>query len=166
MRQLGLTLGFALAVIAGRLALAGECGCSVQCPQCDHVCKLTCEETKEMKHCWKVECKPICIPRVKFPWEKCCSPPKCAKLKYVRVLKKVECECKSCGYKWEAHCVGGCSKKSCDAGGGKLDAEAPPVPDDSASLNFLRILPVLSAPTAAPNSSKLQRSDANSSKQR
>ncbi len=104
MRSIVVLLGLCFAILTSQFTAAGECGCAIKCPHCRHVCKLTCEEVNEKKHCWQVECKPICIPRVKFPWEKCSDPPKCARLKYVYVLKKIEFECPSCKYVWHPVC--------------------------------------------------------------
>ncbi len=102
--------------VGGNTVSAGDCGCQAKCPQCDHICQLN-VETEKVKHsCWNVECVPICIPRVTFPWQKCCEP-KCAKLKYVRVLKKHEWECEHCKYSWSAVC-GGCTDGGCAAGDG------------------------------------------------
>ena len=84
-------------------------GCkAIVCPNC--YCELKCEQEAEMKSCFEVECKAICIPRMCMPWEKCCKP-KCAKVKYVRTLKKVEYECHKCKYKFEPVCVDGCGAK-------------------------------------------------------
>ena len=64
------------------------------CPKCKTCCELKVEEGTEEKHCWKVESKVICIPRVAFSWQwpfkkksckqecdanckkPCCAPPK------------------------------------------------------------------------------------------
>lgn len=90
--------------------LKGTCDhgcCEAECPCCQyfckHVCKLTKETEDEKKHCWNVQCKPICIPKIRFPWEKCCQP-KGATLKYVHVLKKHEYKCPSCKYVWTPVC--------------------------------------------------------------
>ena len=75
------------------------CGC-VQCPSCENeICKLELEKGKEKKTCFKVEQKSICIPPVRFPWQKCC-PPGTSKTKLVNVLSKHSYECPSCSYKW------------------------------------------------------------------
>jgi hypothetical protein len=90
---------------------AAGCGCHVECPRCHYYCKLEVEKEKEKNYCWDVECEPVCIPRVQFPWE-CGCPPKCAKVRQVRVLKKVEYECERCTYTWtpvECGCENGCS---------------------------------------------------------
>ena len=87
-----------------------DCCCQVECPQCHHVCKVSVDKVKEEDYCWEVDCKPICIPRVHFPWE-CACPPKCAKIKYVNVLTKKTQECEVCKYTWtptETCCGGGC----------------------------------------------------------
>jgi hypothetical protein len=74
-----------------------------RCPQCS--CTLTIEKEKLTRTCYKIECKPICIPRVTFPWEKRCAP-KCARVKMVRVFEPVEKElqCERCLYKWTPEC--------------------------------------------------------------
>jgi hypothetical protein len=95
------------------LALAGIFGggdCC--CPDCGHkVCQPKQETIKEKKHCWDVECKDICIPKAKWPWESCCEP-KCAKVKTIKVLKKVEYECEKCHTKWEVLSCG-CQDGNC-----------------------------------------------------
>jgi hypothetical protein len=85
---------------------SGRCP-RVQCPSCEKYCKVESEIVKEKKYGWDVECKPICIPKVTFPWQKCCEP-KCAKMKYVRVLKKEEYECEHCQYKFTPVCNEDC----------------------------------------------------------
>lgn len=75
------------------------------CPECGcKTCVATPETTKVKKHCWEVECKDICIPRFRWPWESCCEPA-CARVKTVKVLKKKEYECEKCGYKWTVQSV-------------------------------------------------------------
>lgn len=93
-------------VVLGSPVVAGLPFCKT-CPQCDNkVCVPVPETVKEKKHCWTVECKDICIPHVKWPWQSCCDPPKCGKVRTVKVLKKIEYECESCGYKWDIKTVG------------------------------------------------------------
>ena len=57
---------------------AGCNDCCVTCPQCQtscKTCKLKVDEDEVSKHCWKVECKEICIPNIVLPWQKdCCNP--------------------------------------------------------------------------------------------
>lgn len=96
----------------------------VLCPHCGDACYPTVTKGKETKTCWNVETIPICIPKVRFPWENsCCSkgcgkdgcvPPKCGRTKYVNVLMKHEYECSTCKYSWDVnnykHNNGNCDK--------------------------------------------------------
>jgi len=105
---------------------AGKCCC----PGCGNkVCCAISEEKTIDKHCYEVECEDICIPKFRMPWEKCCKP-KCARVKTVRVLKKVNYECKSCGYKWEVNCVDGCCSGGCNKGskGSDQDIDIKSIP--------------------------------------
>ncbi len=103
--------------------------CEVTCPHCHYSCKFSVDIEEDAHHCYGVECKPICIPRVVWPWQrkKCClndgepcdactgdgcllhsKPLYCscvnngACIRKVLVLKKYEFECKKCKYSWEA----------------------------------------------------------------
>ncbi len=126
---------------------AAGCHCHVQCPQCQAYCKVSVEKEKVKHYCWEVECETICIPRVHFPWE-CACPPKCARVKTVRVLKKEEYECEECKYKWTPVTTGcGCGQggthtTGCAATRGSSAAcdlpltspeAAPPVPSQAPS---------------------------------
>jgi len=100
---------------------------------CPH-CLLTIDKKKIKKHCYDVQCKKICIPRISFPWQKgcengcdlpcsCCpTPPNGAKTRTVRVLKKFEYECERCQYKWTPVCAScgngdcGCNAQGCADG--------------------------------------------------
>lgn len=112
----------ALTILVGSLGLnsrlpAGES--EVCCPQCHYVCKFSVEKEKVKKYCWQTECKPICIPKVTFPWQNCCAP-KCARVKHVSVLKKHEYECEKCKYKFTPECLGcGCVVEKCTCGNGR-----------------------------------------------
>lgn len=141
------------------------------CPKCSSkVCFSKVERTKEKNSCFEVECKEICVPAITLPcWtdaipflkkdkschshcgcgnncptKECCPAPRCGYVKVVKVLKKHEYECDSCGYKWEiqAPC---CESGACGPGGSNAagapcaegthlpaapqqQIEAPPVP--------------------------------------
>lgn len=114
MRQLGLLIVFSVAMLAGRAATAGD-GCCSRCPSCDYVCEMSVDHSPEKKSCWKIEYKPVCIPKVTFPWQSrgcgcdkgkggkggdCCNGCNGSKLKYVKVLVKHEYECPSCKCKF------------------------------------------------------------------
>jgi hypothetical protein len=91
--------------------------CQISCPRC-HCCVPKVEIEKMKQHCWEVKCEPICIPQVKFPWERkpcaapCgeiyCPPAKCAKTRHVHVLQLVEYECEVCKYTWTPLCQPPC----------------------------------------------------------
>jgi hypothetical protein len=105
---------FLLAVCAISIAQAGPGHRHDCCPDCGNaVCVPTFEAKKEKRHYWEVECKQICIPHIRWPWQSPCEPPKCGRVKTVNVLKKVEYECEKCGCKWEVKSVGCCPDGSC-----------------------------------------------------
>jgi len=117
LQLLSLTL---VALLAAAPALAGDgkqdgkhshgkAGSRVFCPHCGEACYPTVTKGKETKHCFNVETKTICIPKVRFPWEKdygkCggkdgCPQPKCGHTRDVHVLIKHEYECSVCKYSW------------------------------------------------------------------
>jgi hypothetical protein len=112
-------LTLVLVTMVGTTALAGDKRDSgkhgknrrhVFCPHCGDPCYPTVTKGKETKHSWDVEAKTICIPKVRFPWEKDCGKksgggncpaPKCGRTKCVNVLMKYEYECSTCKYSWD-----------------------------------------------------------------
>jgi hypothetical protein len=124
MRRIGLTAIVIMAVFTSDSACdecAQSCCDSNAC--CDDDCSectLTVECGKKAKECFDVECKTICIPPVRFPWQKkpgcdscgggcadsrcligCCASGCVAKSKVVRVVKKFEYECPALKYIWK-----------------------------------------------------------------
>ncbi|MDA7980326.1 MAG: hypothetical protein MPJ50_16320 [Pirellulales bacterium] len=85
----------------GHRAHAGHCGTT--CPRCHQYCQLTVVPTTVEKSCWEIECEEICIPAIRFPWEKNCEP-KCGTVITVKRLKKVKYECPSCKCEWTPVC--------------------------------------------------------------
>lgn len=91
--------------------------CPPRCPNCKAYCKFEWENAKESKSCWCIERKAICIPKITFPWQKC-TEPKCARVRWVNILKEMEYECPRCKCKWTVevvpcdHCGTGESAKS------------------------------------------------------
>jgi hypothetical protein len=61
----------ALVARAGNGCSDSACGGGVHCPRCQGTCELSVSKEEVKKHCWDVECKTICIPRITFPWQKC-----------------------------------------------------------------------------------------------
>ena len=158
MLLLGVTmLAWSTQVNAGGYGGGCDDGCCLTCPQCNGCCDLKSEKVDEDKHCWKVECKPICIPRIVFPWQKplrggrhgngycdsctggaCCGDGCCnecrshngAHVKIIKVLKKHTYTCPTCKYSWTPpECCGdGCSGDGCCDG---CDGEAKWSEDDA-----------------------------------
>ena len=132
-----------------KLALTG---CDSLC--CDHGQGKCCRENgkaiccpkrveKEVKkHFRKVNSEIVCIPKFRWPWERCasgnsscdrccgnertakhgCCPPLCGRTRCIHVLEKHETKCKECGYEWQikyirgkspAGCCPSCGGKSC-----------------------------------------------------
>ncbi|TWT62566.1 hypothetical protein [Rubinisphaera italica] len=80
----------------------GKCGPPC-CPQpCDPY-KATCngcwEQDKEEHYCWQVEKDFVCIPPVRFPWQKCCDLG-CPRIRKVSKLKIYKYDCDVCKFKW------------------------------------------------------------------
>jgi hypothetical protein len=131
----------ALAGEACHQAKRSQCSC---CPKCGEACYPTVSVGKEKRHCWEVDTKTICIPRVRFPWEKdcgdkgCCktecAQPKCGRTKCVNVLLKRTYECDICKYRWNGNPTkqGKCghnSRESVTLPKSNRPAPAPPQPE-------------------------------------
>ena len=135
MLLLTLTAGFTI----GAGLQDGACGCQLHCPRCE-CCLPEVEIEKFKKHCWEVECVPVCIPQVTFPWEHAkhghhgcgplyCPPAKPAKTRNVHVLKEVEYECQRCRYKWKPVCCDDwAAEKQVEAEQGQAEEVEPPKP--------------------------------------
>ena len=155
-----------VATIAGTPAFAGDQGyhgkdggCSRSrafCPHCGDACYPTVTKGTETKTCWNVETKSICIPRIRFPWEKACCdkgcgkdgcvPPKCGRTKCVNVLMKHEYECSTCKYSWDVDSYKQGNGKSDKAAHGPTEAAPavpqPPAVDAGLERNTLRVAPI------------------------
>lgn len=131
---LGLMLASAQFVSAQSFNIGcADSGCASQgaccneptcCPNCHATCVFEAKMVKVDKSCYEVECKPICVPRVRFPWQKCCEPV-CADIKYVKVLKVKKYECEECEYSWKVD-EQPCSCGGCESMG--IPASAIPTP--------------------------------------
>lgn len=88
------SLGLVLALAS--LTRADDCGCTHKHEECAPGFKKECvfepHCEPKMKKCWEFEKKDICIPRVRFPWQCCDTPPKC-RVKTVCVPKPSSKQC-------------------------------------------------------------------------
>lgn len=164
--------GCATCCDAGACCDTGGCcndGCcqEVCCPEC----QLKVDQVDIDKHCWKVECKKICVPRFVFPWQKSCCDP-CANngacTKEVLVLKKHKYKCKGCEYSWtptdptcdcdKGCCTSGCASAGCCDGGaimqGTIIEGAQPAPAMQAPTIADPAIDVPPAPPAPSASTK------------
>lgn len=92
----------AIAVV-GRSGTTGACGEDC-CSAGGKVCRFTVTTEKVMSSCFDVECQPVCIPPVTFPWQTSpCDRAKCGgaatgpmhrfgRIRYVNVLMEREYE--------------------------------------------------------------------------
>ena len=110
---------------------AGDDSCCVTCPQCRHRCELEIKQTTDKHTTYDIECETICIPRVRFPWTRCCEPYQ-ATQRTVQRLKTRTYECPRCEYKWRAVECNPCAPCA-------TDAQSAPQP-----------APVATAPQPAP----------------
>ncbi len=111
-------------------------GCydNVECAPCSYTCCPEVKTEKVKKHCWEVECEPVCIPEVQCPLFNFFRKNKCepcsdvdvfgrplnslrAKVRVVKKLKKVEYECEKCVIEWNVQCLSAGSRKSRDTTG-------------------------------------------------
>ena len=115
-------------------------GCHSCCEGCMLICSPECKTVKEKKHCWDVECEPVCIPKVRCPLfnlfgfgsgasaccDSCgdqfcngncngnCQQASCGKIRVVRKLKKVEYQVEKTVVEWKVkRCALECGK-CCD----------------------------------------------------
>ena len=51
----------------GGTKILDQTGCSVCCPECNHVCKLDAKKVDDEKTCFDVESKVICYPTCRVP---------------------------------------------------------------------------------------------------
>ena len=127
MQKIRTLLAIALLAAVAQTASAGNC-----CPDCGtKVCTFKWVQKTVKKKVYKVECKDICIPAIRLPWQMCCDP-KCGKVRTVKVLKTLEVKCTKCGCEWSVQTVAGCGAKAsakacgCNDCAARLRAEAKP----------------------------------------
>lgn len=122
--------------------------CKVQCSACGKTCVPELVKTEKTNSCYNVACKDICIPKITFPWQKCCTP-QCGKVISVRVLKKVEYKCPSCKYQWSV-VSSGCGE--CGTAACGCDSDTTPVaPTPKVTTHrVLKVKSVLNRPPVPP----------------
>jgi hypothetical protein len=148
MNLMKICLTLALLLITARSVVAGN-RC---CPECGATtCSPVCVPITEKHHCYEVQCKTICIPKISCPWEKCCTP-KCGRVKTVKVLKKVDYKCEKCGCKWELNCVECCPHPQCLDIPAETQHAQPPAA--SAADHFQPPLPSVTDTRAAARQAK------------
>ncbi|MBA2117701.1 hypothetical protein [Bremerella alba] len=112
-----------LAIVGLSLLLYGSGCCTTKCctPTCCSSYGKTCSpEVKEIEvahNCYADKCKDVCIPAVRFPWEDCCTPLKCGKVRSVKQLTKWEYKCPDCEVEWNV-IDNGCYGNGCAHGNG------------------------------------------------
>ena len=85
--------------------------------ECVCFCRPGARQETVTKECFEVECEYICIPGIRFPWQNCCEPPSCGKVRRVRRLTSREYECGTrTVWEWEVICQSryiGCTPPDC-----------------------------------------------------
>lgn len=91
--RLLLALGLSV-ILAGTASAKPEYDyCEKECKDCScYTCEVKGECVDKKKPCAEIECKPICIPKIRFPWDKCCTPA-CHEVIMVKSLKMTEKDC-------------------------------------------------------------------------
>ena len=70
-------------------------------PPCEtKICVPEAYMKKEKKTVFKVECKEMCIPKIRLPWQMC-QEPECGIVKKVLIMKKESKEVEKKAYKWK-----------------------------------------------------------------
>lgn len=128
-----MTLIAAATITVAGMAQAGDCrhkkcheGRCVTCG--DKVCIGHAVPAKETKECYLTECRDICIPKIHFPWQKCCKP-RCGRVISVRVLLVKEYECNTCKWEWKIKDCKACRAGCCFEHHVPDDSDTvPPIP--------------------------------------
>ncbi len=82
------------------------------CPLPDKTCVLSSEPTEVKKSCYRVECRDVCIPSIRFPWQKCVDSPRCGKVIRVKVLVDDSRSCPDCKHDWNIVPICGCCARA------------------------------------------------------
>ncbi|PQO42376.1 hypothetical protein [Blastopirellula marina] len=141
--------------LLGLLLLVYSSGCCTTrchtqtcCSSCGKTCSPEIKETESTHNCYADKCKDVCIPAVRFPWEDCCDPLRCGKVRSVKVLTKWEYKCPDCEVKWNV-VNSGCSANGCTGACGGRCAGGVPFCGDSTGPATVLESPA-ETPTEAP----------------
>jgi len=156
-----------LAMVGLGLLFFGSGCCATKCcvPTCCSSYGKTCSpEVKQIEvehHCYADKCQDICIPAVRFPWEDCCSPLRCGKVRSVKQLTKWEYKCPDCEVEWNVinnGCCGygnGCTHGNvCGCGnncGGACGDPACGYSVDSVPTEAPQPMPPVATPESSPS---------------
>lgn len=159
MRQYLLLLGILLLTIGSGCAHTRHACPPLHCSSCGKTCQPEVKETESTHDCYSEACKDICIPAIRFPWQDCCAPLKCGKVRSVKVLKKYEYKCPDCEVKWnvvDSDCCSDCGGAGgCTAGGSASPSDtqpqpAEPTPAQEEKATEQAVAPVPPLPTPLP----------------
>ena len=118
MRFLSALLLVAIVAFHVDSARAGSCtsACKPSCNgiavECNFSCRPVCSQETISHDYFEVECEYICIPGIKFPWQDCCEPPKCGKVRRVRRLTTGSYDCGTRTV-WDWEVVSHCRRIDC-----------------------------------------------------
>ena len=137
-----ITLGLLLMLAWHASPVTAKSPRGICCPDCGSaVCQPRLEQKREKKSTFDVECKEVCVPKFRWPWQMC-RPPQCGYVKMVRVLRKVDYECTKCGYSWHVAYVGrggrsggDCTTVAGEKPGHSVSSARPPSHQTSATHN-------------------------------
>ena len=155
MRQYLLLLGILLLTIGSGCAHTRHACPPLHCSSCGKTCQPEVKETESTHDCYSEACKDICIPAIRFPWQDCCAPLKCGKVRSVKVLKKYEYKCPDCEVKWnvvDSDCgrAGGCTAGGSASPSDTQPQPAEPTPAKEEKAAEQAVAPVPPLPTPLP----------------
>lgn len=122
-------LFFATIVVPAAAAFAADPPKKKPCCLTPKICSLKVECKPREKVCYDYECKQICIPKIRFPWQKCCEQPRCGEVRVVKVFKKHEYEYglkKVCTWELKDACLCGHEVANDEDGDSESEKESGP----------------------------------------
>lgn len=116
---------FTLAMMTTVLQAGNDEACCHVCGK--KVCVLEVSKEKADVTCFSVKAKEICIPGIRFPWDKC-GTRRCGGVRTVCVLEEVKKEKTVCKYDWSVKtiCTSCCKRHGINHGGGCAKIQQDP----------------------------------------